>query len=137
MIAIIGGGSVQGGPIPMALVLAGFEACEVESADDAKRRLRRYGPGECMLVLDARSLERERESWADLLEDSRAAAVVLAYGEADPTARTLTEAPHRILVENPFDAAAVVAAAIRACATARNRAHRVSITASPGSKYAS
>jgi hypothetical protein len=139
MIAIIGDDYFENGPIPIALALAGFEACEIKSPEDAAGRLDQHGPHDCMLVLDARSLELEGDSksWSHLLDDPRVAAVVVACGEASPWARALTQAPHRILLENPFDAAAVAAAAARASACAPHRIHRVSSSVAPDSKYAS
>jgi len=139
MIAIIADGYLENGPIPLALALAGFEACEINSPEDAAGRLGQYGPHDCMLVLDTRSLgsEEDSKSWGHLLDDPRVMAVVVAHGEASPWARALTRVPHRILLENPFDAAAVVAAADRACSCAPRRVHRVSSSVSPDSKYAS
>lgn len=141
MIALVAGEEPLGsGPIPIALAHAGFEACEALGPDAAARRIGEHGPQRCLLVLDARSLSSEAGSapWSRLLEEHDELAVVLVLrGTADPGTRALARAPHRILVENPFDAAAVVAAAIRASASARHRVHRVSSGPSPGSKYAS
>jgi hypothetical protein len=139
MIAIIGDDYLENGPIPIALALAGFEACETKSPEDAAGRLGQYGPHDCMLVLDARSLESggDIKSWNHLLEDPRVAAVVVTSDGANPWVRAHTQAPNRILLENPFDAAAVVTAAIRASTAARHRVHRVSSSVAPDSKYAS
>ncbi|HXV36411.1 MAG TPA: hypothetical protein VEC18_04660, partial [Myxococcota bacterium] len=96
-----------------------------------------HRPCECMVVLDAGSLEADDPRWGRLLgDDERVAAVVVSLGSASPEARALTQVPHRVLLEAPFDAAAVVAAAIRAAATAQRRIHRLACSV-PESKYAS
>jgi hypothetical protein len=134
---IAGDESFKSGPIPIALAHAGFEVCECKDPSDAADRIGEHRPCECMLVLDAGSLESDDPRWGRLLGDhERVAAVVVSLGGASPEARTLAQVPHRVLLEAPFDAAAVVAAAIRAAATARHRIHRVASSV-PGSKYAS
>jgi hypothetical protein len=139
MIAIIHGEYFEEGPIPIALALAGFEACEIRSAQEAAGRIDQSGAHDCMLVLDARSLgsDGDAESWNRLLDDPRVSAVIVACGEPSPSARAAAQAPHRILIENPFDPAAVVAAAARAAARAPQRVQRVSSIPVPDSKYAS
>ncbi len=129
MIAIIvGDENMKRGPIPIALVHAGFEARETFTTDEADRDIGTHGADACVLVLDAGSLDSRAGSatWTTFLTNHRAvAAVVVARGKADPEARLVASEPHRILVEDPFDAAAVVAAARRAPSLRRSRIRRV------------
>ena len=110
------------GPIPIALAHAGFEAREIFTTDEADCAVGTHGAGACVLVVDAGSLDSRAGSatWNSFVTSHRTvAAVVVARGKADPEARAVASEPHRILLENPFDAAAVVAAARRASSPRR------------------
>lgn len=142
MIAIIvGNESWRGGAVPLALAYAGFEPCETADPDDAARRIDESGPQGCLLVLEAGTLSSEGSEaggWERLLDGNEAVpAVLVVCGGLAPQARALLQAPHRVVLEDPFDAAAVVAAAIRASAMAARRVQRPSNRESPASKYAS
>ena len=139
MIAIIADGvDVASGPIPIALAHAGFDPHEIRTTDEAARCLETHGPKDCVLVVQVGSLFARAAEWLALLREHGAvAAVIVARGEAAADARAAARAPHRILLEDPFDAAAIAAAAIRVSASARGRLHRVSPDVSRGSRYAS
>lgn len=125
---VVGNENMRNGPIPIALEMVGFEPREVSTIDEAARVLGALGTKNCILVAHADALgsRAASSSWASFLADHPAlAAVVVVLGEADLEARGVAIAPHRILLENPFDAAAVAAAALRASATALYRARRV------------
>jgi hypothetical protein len=128
MIAIIAGDAdVRRGPIPIALAHAGFETREAFTTDQADRAVEAGGQG-CVLVVDASSLERGTgTTWSGFLTRHPAvAAVVVSRGSPGDRTRAAAGGPHRILVGDPFDAAAVVTAARRAAATrARPAAARV------------
>ena len=130
MIAIIvGDEDMRRGPIPIALAHAGFEARETFTTDEADCDVGTHGAEDCVLVVDAGSLDFRAggDTWTSFLTSHRAvAAVVLARGQADSEARAVASEPHRILLENPFDAAAVVAAARRASSTRRPPIRRAS-----------
>jgi predicted exporter len=121
---VVGNENMQNGPIPIALEIVGFEPREVSTIDEAARVLGALGAKDCIVIVHADALGSRAASsrWAKFLADHPAlAAVVVARGEADPGARAVAIAPHRILLEDPFDAAAVAAAALRASATAMHR----------------
>jgi DNA-binding response OmpR family regulator len=114
---IVGDEDMRRGPIPIALAEAGFEARETFTTDEADCDVGTHGADACVLVVDAGSLDSRAGSatWTSFLTSHRAvAAVVVARGQVDSEARALASEPHRILLENPFDAATVVAAARRA-----------------------
>lgn len=142
MIALVAGDeSTRHGPIPLALAHAGFEARETADAAEAAAELGACGAANCVLVLDACAL-RAREGrigrWRDLLgEHAGVAAVVVSRGEAGSELSDLTAAPHRVLLQCPFDASAVAAAALRASASALRRVQKAPKGFSAGSKYAS
>jgi hypothetical protein len=114
---IVGDEDMRRGPIPIALAHAGFEAREAFTTDQADCDVGTHGAEDCVLVVDAGSLDSRAGSatWASFLTSHRAvAAVVVARGQVDSEARAVATEPHRILLESPFDAAAVVAAARKA-----------------------
>ncbi len=123
MIAIIVGDQhMRRGPIPIALAHAGFEARETLTTDEADCDVGTHGAEACVLVIDAGSLDCRAgsDTWTSFLTSHRAvAAVVVARGQANSKARAAASEPHRILLENPFDAAVVVAAARRASSPRR------------------
>jgi hypothetical protein len=123
VIAIIAADSdVRRGPIPIALAYAGFET-QAATSDEADRAVETRGGEECVLVLGADALERGAGTvWSGFLARHPAvAAVVVAHGSPG-IARTVAGGPHRILVGDPFDAAAVVSAARRAAKLRRRSA---------------
>jgi hypothetical protein len=124
MIAVIvGDEEMRCGPIPLALAHAGFEPHDASSGDEADAQVEaRAGGAGCVLILDSGSLDRPANggTWRRFLADhDRLPAVVVARGPL-PEPGALAGEPHRIVVESPFDAAAVVAAA--RCASERRRA---------------
>jgi DNA-binding NtrC family response regulator len=123
VIAIIAADSdVRKGPIPLALAHAGFETQEIATTDDAARAVGAHGAKNCVLVVAADSLEQRAGSstWSAFLESHpKVAATVVASGRLDRAARAVTSGRRRVLVESPFDAAAVVSAARRAVAVRR------------------
>lgn len=118
MIAIIVNGSAMwSGPIPLALEHAGFETRPAETTDQAGFDVRNHGCEGCVVVVESSALGRRAgtATWTSFLAaHSSVPAVVIVWGEADTLARGACDAPHRLLLENPFDAAAVVAATRRA-----------------------
>jgi hypothetical protein len=128
VIAIIAADSdVHRGPIPLALAHAGFETQEIATTDEAERAVGAHGVKNCVLVVGTDSLERRAgtATWSAFLASHPAvAATVVVAGRPDPAARALAGGPRRILVESPFDAAAVVSAARRAVAVRRGATRR-------------
>jgi DNA-binding NtrC family response regulator len=119
---IVGDEDMRMGPIPFALAYAGFEARETCTTDEAEYTVGMHGAKDCVLVVDAGMLDRRAGSatWNTFLTSHRAvAAVVVTRVGAPPEMQAAASEPHRILLENPFDAAAVVAAARRASAAPR------------------
>jgi DNA-binding NtrC family response regulator len=124
---LVGHEDMRGGPIPIALEHAGIEAREIATTDEADAWVERHGAQACVLLVEAGCL-RERTgsgSWTGFLVGHRALpAVVVAAAGAAAEARAVSREPHRILLENPFDAAAVVEAVQRAAATRRPAVRR-------------
>lgn len=118
MIALIAGEEAAGrGQIHCALVYEGFETSHVSTPDDAECLVRDHGSANCVLTIDARTLSARRggRTWAAFLAGHPALSVVVTVcGAADDTARQATTGTNRILLENPFDAAAVLAGVRRA-----------------------
>jgi hypothetical protein len=115
-------GDLGSGPIPLALAHAGFEVRQISTSDEADCELAAHGAGGCVLVVGATSLGSRAGSptWARFLSRRAALpAVVVGRGALDVEVRSLAAPPHRILLEDPFDAAAVAAAALRASAIRR------------------
>jgi hypothetical protein len=116
------------GPVELALAHEGFETlavCTTDALEAALERLDRRGPRCCVLVLGAELLPLRRGSapWSACLRPRRGLAlVVLSLWRADDATRAAVRAAGGTLVEAPFDAAAVVAAAGRACRAAPARA---------------
>lgn len=115
MIALVVGEAAGQGPLMLAFAHAGFVPHGVSSPEDAARALAAHGTSACVLVLDASFFETAAggSRWDGLLaRHPELAAVVVARGPA----RRAAHAPerHRVLLQDPFDAAAVVAAARRA-----------------------
>jgi hypothetical protein len=122
---IVGGEEMQRGPIPLALAHAGFDAHEASSADAADVEVSSGAEDDCVLILDSGCLDRPANggTWRSFLAGrERLPAVVVACGRVPEGARGLAAEPHRIVLESPFDAAAVVAAARQA--SERRRAAR-------------
>ncbi len=122
MIAIIAEGeSADTGAVHYAFEHAGFAPQRVSSPDRAEALVNDEGCANCVLAIDASLLvERgaEGRSWASFLADHPAlGAVVTSSGTASDAARRAASEPNRIVLENPFDAAAVVAGVRHATAT--------------------
>lgn len=128
MIAMIAGSQeMRRGPIPLALAHAGFEPRQTFTTDEVDVTIGRYGPKGCVLVLDAASLDRRAGSatWGRCLTSHRALpAVVVTRGERHPGMQAVANEAHRILLECPFDAAAVVVA-VREASSSRRFGARV------------
>ncbi|MEZ4331857.1 MAG: hypothetical protein R3F35_08875 [Myxococcota bacterium] len=131
MIALIAADEGLGsGPIPIGLAHAGFEVVPVEGATQAADEVERRGAEDCLVLLGEETYCRglaDGGPWDALFDaHERLAVVVVAPGCAREETRRLTRRPHRLLLVDPFDTAAVVAGAIRASSTARRRAQKVS-----------
>lgn len=116
MIALIAG-DMNSGPIPAALRYQGVETHSVFTTDKAEDELSEAGAGRCVLLLDAGSLDAEAGSstWRALLSRHPAlAGVIVAHACDERAASAVCTGPHRPLLVDPFDAAAVVAAVQRA-----------------------
>jgi DNA-binding NtrC family response regulator len=110
---LVGDESLRSGPIALALAHAGFETRTAQGVEDVER----LGAGDCVLVVDAEALASQpgASRWAGFLARPAAPpAVLVAHGAPSPAVRAAALGPQRILVEDPFDAAAVVAAILRA-----------------------
>lgn len=118
MIALIAGEeATRKGTIYYALQHGGFEARPACSPDEAERIVQDHGSASCVLTIDAGTLSTASaaQAWAKLLSDHpRLSAVVTTHAAAGETARQATRGANRILLESPFDAAAVVAGVRRA-----------------------
>jgi predicted exporter len=119
---LVGHEDMRCGPIPIALEHAGIEPREMTTTDEADVCVERHGAQACVLLVEADCLRDRagRGSWTRFLVGHDALpAVVVASAGVDAEVRAVSRAPHRILLENPFDAAAVVRAVERAAATRR------------------
>jgi predicted exporter len=120
MIALVAGKeTLRSGPVPIALTYAGLDARAVLTTEDADEQIDRHGTRACVLVIDAESLDATTagDAWTAFLAKHPALpAVVISHGPAQSHAKAMTLDPHRMLVEDPFDAAAVVNATRRASA---------------------
>lgn len=119
---IVGPEDMRNGPIPVALAHAGIAVRGTFTTDQAQSTLDAHGAEHCVLVLDADALDARAGSstWAAFLDtNGRVPAVIVARGRVDAAARSRARA-HRIPLEDPFDAAAVVAA-VRRVSSARPR----------------
>jgi hypothetical protein len=112
------------GPIELALAHEGFETREVctpEAVDAVLQGLESRGARRCLLVIGAEMLPLRRgcARWSTCLRPRPGLAlVVVSLGRVDDATRAAVHAAGGILEEAPFDAAAVVAAARRACRAA-------------------
>jgi len=118
LIAVIAGGKpASTGPIGFALEHAGFEIRDAATPDDAALIVKDHGDANCVLTIDARKLSASagHRTWASFMADHPAlSAVVTTHAAADDAALEATRGANRRLLENPFDAAAVVAGVRRA-----------------------
>jgi DNA-binding NtrC family response regulator len=113
---IVGDEAMRQGPVPLALAHAGFETRDAHATQDADSGVERHGAAECVWIVDTRMLEARAvgAEWsAFLIHRRELPAVVIAHGAARPEVRAATREPNRVLLEDPFDAAAVVMAARR------------------------
>jgi len=118
-IAMIVGTALREGPFRWGLEHAGYQVRDMVTTDQAAACVQIHGTGACLLALDARSLDERDGSatWRTLLERMPdLPAVLVACGGTPPRAREAAHQLHRVLVEEPFDAAAVVAGATAALA---------------------
>ncbi len=116
------------GPISFALAHAGFDTREVCTTDEAEALIEASGARSCVLIVDAERLPRKcgQATWSAFLGSRAGIPLVVASREgADEATRAEVRAARGILVEGPFDAAAVVAAARRACPNAPARVRRL------------
>ena len=119
---IVGGERMRRGPIPKALQIAGFETQDLSTAEQAEHEVRRHGPGGSVLVIEAASLGEQavHAAWSSFLDRCPTVSiVVVACGEPVAQVQKSVCGRNRILLEDPFDAAAVVAAVERASETPR------------------
>jgi DNA-binding NtrC family response regulator len=118
MIAMVAGSAeMRRGPVPVALAHAGFEVRDTSTTDAADCTVGEHGASSCVLIVDAGSLDRRAGSatWSRFLDSHRAVpAVVVTRGEAHPELHAAAREGHRVLLESPFDTAAVVVAARQA-----------------------
>lgn len=131
MIAIIAGEeAADTAAVQYAFAHAGFAPRHVSTPDRAEEVVRDQGCANCVLAIDASLLSAkagEGPSWASFLADHPAlGAVVTSHGRADEVMRKITGVANRVVLENPFDAAAVVAGVRRAVASPMTRVARSS-----------
>jgi DNA-binding NtrC family response regulator len=115
------------GPLYFALAHEGFDPREVSTTEEAEALVEARDARSCVVVLDAEMLplRRGRSTWDAFLRARAGIPLVVASRErADEATRSAVRAARGMLVEGPFDAAAVVAAAQRACPGAPARARR-------------
>ena len=121
-------GGAPCGSVELALAHEGFEtleACTPDVVEAALERLEGRATRRCVLVVGTEmlSLRRGSATWSACLQQRPGLAlVVVSLWRADDATRAAVRAAGGILVEGPFDAAAVVAAARRACRAAPARA---------------
>jgi hypothetical protein len=112
------------GPLYFALAYEGFDAREVSNPAQIEAAIERDGTRGCVLVVSAEMLPlpRDRATWGAFLSAHPGIPLVVAALEcADEATHAAVQAARGILLEGPFDAAAVVAAARRACPMAPAR----------------
>lgn len=113
---IVGDEAMLQGPVPLALALAGFETRDAFESAEIDSGAAIYGAAECVWIVDARALDARAVSaeWSAFLTLRRELpAVVITRGAACPEVRALMREPHRVLLEDPFDAAEIAMAARR------------------------
>jgi DNA-binding response OmpR family regulator len=97
------------GLLAYAFDLAGMDTREVLSVYQADSLVLQFGSRNCVLVIEVEALESG--TWRAFLRSrSRLPVVVTACAAASYAIRDLVAEEGRILLEDPFDAAAVVAA---------------------------
>ncbi len=138
MIAIIAGKeTADTEAVQYALLHAGFATRRLASPDRAEDLVNEEGCKNCVVAIDARRLAEGSGSrtWASFLNDHPAlGAVVTAWSHPDEAAQKATSEANRTIVENPFDAAAVVAGLRKAVsASARREASPMTRVARPAS----
>ena len=120
VIAVIAGeDGASKGLLHCALRCEGFEARNASTPDEAERILADHGYASCVLTIDARRLGAPgtATSWDSVLAGHPTLRVVITVqGQPSPAARKASAGANRILVQNPFDAAAVMAGVRRAVA---------------------
>lgn len=112
------------GLLRYALELAGLETREVVSVEQADSVVRRTGSRNCVVVIEAESLSDAPRSgtWRTFLRSwSELPVVAIARADTHDSIRDLVARRDRILLENPFDAAAVVAAVRKVAVSARSK----------------
>jgi len=113
---IVGDEAMLQGPVPLALAHAGFETRDAFATREADSSLGSHGAAECVWIVDAHSLDAPAvgAEWSTFLTHRRELpAVVITRGAACPEVRAAMREPHRVLLEDPFDAAEIVMAACR------------------------
>jgi len=115
-IALIAGAGTTSGPIPIALRYGGVEPHPTLTTDEAEEEVGKLGEARCVLVLDAGCLDfpAGQSSWRAFLSRHPALPAVIVACENEGQALSAAREPHRMLLVDPFDAAAVVAAVRRA-----------------------
>jgi DNA-binding NtrC family response regulator len=104
-------------PVSYALEYAGFEARDVFTIDEVDRALEFHGIRDSVVVIGTQMLSerRGRQTWMNFLEARpELMLVVVSLARANDSAREIMRVRSGILVEEPFDAAAVVTAVYRA-----------------------
>jgi DNA-binding NtrC family response regulator len=113
---IVGDEATLQGPVPLALELAGFETRDAFASPEVESGAAIYGAKECVWIVDARALDARAvgAEWSAFLTHRRELpAVVITRGAACPEVRAAMREPHRVLLEDPFDAAEIAMAARR------------------------
>jgi DNA-binding NtrC family response regulator len=117
MLALIAQPETMSGPIPVALRYGGLEPRPTSTTEEAEKELGTSSAGACVLLLDAGSLDvgAGPGTWRAFLSRHPALPVVIvAHEDSDLAANAVGREPHHVLLVDPFDAAAIVAAVRRA-----------------------
>ena len=124
MVLIVTERGTARGLLACAFALAGLNAREVTSMGQADSFVGLLGPRNCVLVIAADSLSDTEVSvsWRAFLRSWPALPVVVtACAHPNDSILDLIADKHRILLKDPFDAAAIVVAVRSVCDRARDK----------------
>lgn len=99
----------------------GFRVRYARTADQAEYLVKANGPESCLVVVEADLLPEgpPEDTWERFIHRwPQLPLLVTAPGRADEALRRMVRERNGVLLEDPFDAAAIGRAAVRACTSA-------------------